>query len=110
MSELEQLAAIFKALSNPHRLAIFQRLCHCYEPGTSCDVTFTKASVGELGGNLDIAASTLSHHLKVLAQCGLINMSRRGQFVDCCADPDILRRVECFFSAATAPVYEEKTS
>lgn len=110
MVELVQLADIFKALSNPHRLAIFQRLSRCCVPGTSCDVEFAKSSVGEIGESLDIAPSTLSHHLKSLCQCGLIKMSRRGQFVDCSVDPDILNQLGRFFSEPLTPACEEKTS
>ena len=110
MIELVQLADIFKALSNPHRLAIFQRLSRCCVPGTRCDVEFAKSSVGEIGEGLDIAPSTLSHHLKTLSQCGLIKTSRRGQFVDCCVDPDILNQLGRYFSEPLAPACEEKTS
>ena len=60
-SNLERDAERFKALSNPHRLALFQRLTHCCAPGTACDIKqASQISVGQLGEGLDIAPSTLS--------------------------------------------------
>ena len=84
-----QLAAMFKALGNPHRLRIFQRLQTCCVPGTVCALDGASPNcVGELGTELGIAASTLSHHIKTLAHAGLIHLNRRGQFIDCAVDPD----------------------
>ncbi len=96
-----QLTAIFKALSNPHRLAVFQRLCDCCAPGSICSVEEATAclTVGELGAGLDIAASTLSHHLKTLAQAGLVQTRREGKQVLCSVDPAVLRDLSDFFSA-----------
>lgn len=97
MLDDQQLAEVFKALSNPHRLAIYRRLARCCAPGTACDVGFATSRVGELGEELDIAASTLSHHLKSLSHCGLIRMLRRGQCVECSVNPDMLNQLGQFF-------------
>lgn len=66
MSDLEmnQAAALFKALADPNRLRIFAELL----AGDSCNC--------ELKGRLGLAPSLLSHHLKVLEAAGLI-ISRR---------------------------------
>jgi ArsR family transcriptional regulator len=86
--EVARLASMCKALGNTHRLRIFQRLMSCCTPGTVCALEGASPNcVGELGTELDIAASTLSHHIKTLAQAGLIHLHRRGQFVDCHVDP-----------------------
>lgn len=96
---LLQEAGRFKALSNPHRLALFQRLITCCAPGTTCDpVQAAKVCVGELGEGLDIAPSTLSHHLKTLHAAGLINMQRRGKHIDCWLDPAVLKQLAGFFT------------
>jgi len=67
VAEREALAARFKALSDPTRVAIVNRLaaaeCVCV-----CD--FVSA--------LDLAQPTISHHLKVLREAGLVESSRRG--------------------------------
>lgn len=94
---------MFKALGNPHRLRIFQRLLSCCTPGTVCALDgATPNCVGELGTQLDIAASTLSHHIKTLAQAGLIHLTRRGQFIDCHVDPDAAACLRDVFIATPA--------
>lgn len=91
------ISGAFKALSNPNRLAIFQRLLTCCEIGTSCEVNqCMKIVVGELGKDIDIAASTLSHHLKALNQAGLIMMERRGQHVECWVNTAMVEHLSNF--------------
>jgi ArsR family transcriptional regulator len=53
--------------------------------------------VGDLGDGLDIAPSTLSHHLKELQRCGLIRTERRGKNVQCWVDPEVLEQMSYFF-------------
>ncbi len=96
--EVNALCAAFKALSNEHRLVIFQRLMSCCEPGTRCSTEqAARFCVGELGEGLDIAPSTLSHHLKELHRAGLINMTRRGKQIECWVEPDVLKGLSTFF-------------
>ena len=93
-----QLAETFKALSNPNRLNIFLRLMSCCAPGTVCSVEETeKRCVGDLGADLNIAPSTLSHHIKELYRAGLVRMERRGQHVDCWVDPAVVEELGRFF-------------
>ena len=94
--DLQQCAEMFKALSNPNRLRIFQRLASCCEPGTICNPD-SEACVGELGEDLEISSSTLSHHMKELHRAGLIQMERRGQRIGCWVDPNILQYLSDFF-------------
>ena len=97
IDQIEQLAQTFRALSNPNRLRIFLRLVSCCEPGTRYRTDGeTCACVGELGRDLGIAPSTVSHHIKELHQAGLIRMQRRGQHVECWIDTDALRMVGSF--------------
>ena len=93
-----QLANIFKALSNPHRLAIFMRLTCCATQGKAdkSDGQICEC-VGILGKDLSIAPSTVSHHLKELHRAGLIKMTRRGQTVDCCIEPATVDKIVSFF-------------
>ena len=95
-----QLAHIFKALSNPHRLEIFRLLTSCCAPGTVCPLeSATSLCVGELGESLDIAPSTLSHHIKELNRAGLVRLERDGKRVQCSADPEILQGLALFFKS-----------
>lgn len=97
---IQRQAERFKALSNPHRLALFQRLCGCCAPGTSCNTDEAMSCcVGELGEGLNIAPSTLSHHLKELHRAGLIVMQRKGKNVECWVEPGTLQELAGFFSA-----------
>jgi len=69
-AERDALAARFKALADPTRVAIVNRLaaaeCVCV-----CD--FVAA--------LDLSQPTISHHLKVLREAGLVEASRRGTWM-----------------------------
>ena len=102
-TDAAHLASMFKALGNPHRLRIFQRLLSCCTPGTVCALNGASPNcVGELGTQLDIAASTLSHHIKTLAHAGLIHLHRRGQFIDCQVDPDAAMLLRGVFTTTPA--------
>lgn len=99
---------MFKALSNPHRLALFRRLTTCCAPGTRCSVASAASlCVGELGEGLDIAPSTLSHHLKELNRAGLIRMERRGKTVACWVEPAGLETLAGFLGGPPVKFVEE---
>ena len=66
-SEREELAARFKALADPARVAIVNRLAAADE-----------VCVCDLNEALDLAQPTVSHHLRVLREAGLVESSRRG--------------------------------
>ncbi len=96
--DLDKIAELFKALSNPNRLRVFLRLATCCAPGTVCTASADMAAcVGEIGREVDISPSTLSHHLKELRRVGLIKSERRGQNIACWIDPDTLRALAEFF-------------
>ena len=68
--EFENLSASFKALADPTRLAIVNRLASRDE---ACVCEFS---------SLGLSQPTISHHLKVLREAGLIEVSnRRGTFL-----------------------------
>jgi len=95
---IQQQAEAFKALSNPHRLALFRRLMSCCAPGTVCDAEQeARMCVGDLGEGLEIAPSTLSHHLKELNRAGLIRMERNGKNIHCWVEPAVLDAITEFF-------------
>lgn len=91
---------MFKALSNPHRLAIFLQLAKCCSR-QSCSHEDMCCCVGDLGKNLSVVPSTVSHHVKELVNAGLIRCERRGQNIDCWVDPKILKDMSQFFNCAT---------
>lgn len=90
---------MFKALGNPHRLAIFQQLTQCCAPGTVCSVEDALGiTVGDIGKQLDIAPSTVSHHLKELFRAGLIQTRRKGKHIECWIEPTLLDELSDFFA------------
>lgn len=62
-----QLAARFRALADPTRVAIVNRLAQAAETCV-CDLTAA----------FELSQPTISHHLKVLREAGLVESSRRG--------------------------------
>jgi DNA-binding transcriptional ArsR family regulator len=102
VSRVEYLADIFKALSNANRLKIFLALTTCCRPGTvglyNKDTDVDTMFIGDLGKELDIGKSTVSHHIKELRRIGIIKTERRGQKIACWVDPGIIAELKAFFS------------
>ncbi len=100
---IEKYAEMFKALSNPNRLRIFLRLISCCSPGTVWSLPEKWPSisegcscVGDLGQDLQIVSSTLSHHIKELRHAGLIRMKRKGQKIEYSIDPEAVAALKSF--------------
>jgi ArsR family transcriptional regulator len=82
IDEAERLARMFKALSDPIRLRLLSMIASC-EGGEAC--------VCELiGSGFSVTGPTISHHLKVLREAGLIEGARRGTWIYYRALPDAL--------------------
>jgi ArsR family transcriptional regulator len=85
---VDTASRVLKALSNPNRLRIYLRLSGtCSLTSDSTAKHPADVCVGDISAELDIAQSTVSHHLRELEQAGLIRMQRRGK--------NILCRVRC---------------
>jgi len=80
--ELSECARLFKALGDETRLAILRQL---REQGQVCACDFVSCC--------DVAQPTVSHHLKVLRQAGLVSRERRGLSIFYRLEPDALERV-----------------
>lgn len=98
---------MFKALSHPLRLRIFLELVSGCGPEGCCSGEAVRHSVGELGRDLALAPSTVSHHLKELRQAGLMKVERCGQKIECWTGEEALALLGGFFdetrAAASAP-------
>jgi len=92
---------MFKALANPNRLRIFLKLSKCCRPGVKSDIPLGRgeacACVGDLGKDLGIVPSTVSHHIKELHTAGLISMQREGQTIMCSVAPGVVDELADFF-------------
>ncbi|MCP4631743.1 MAG: helix-turn-helix transcriptional regulator [candidate division Zixibacteria bacterium] len=96
--KIEDLAQFFKALSNPKRLQIFIKLAECCGGKAECSISpDMKRCVGELGRDLGIVPSTVSHHIKELNRSGLIKIERRGKNIECWINPEALKVISTFF-------------
>jgi ArsR family transcriptional regulator len=100
---MNELAQIFKALSDGNRLAIFQTIREGFECCTVLpdgSLEHTGNTVSEIAADFDLSLSTVSHHLKELRTAGLIVCERRGQRVYCRPDDRVLEKVEEFLTPA----------
>lgn len=66
-TEREEIAARFKALADPTRVAII-----------NCLSAADEVCVCNLTDTFDLSQPTISHHLKILREAGLVESSRRG--------------------------------
>ena len=88
MDEIEELAGIFKALSDPTRLKLVQLLSECL-PG---ECHGGALCVNALAHRVGVSQSAVSQHLRVLRQAGLVRGERRGHFVHYSLDQDGLEQ------------------
>jgi ArsR family transcriptional regulator len=77
-------AALFKALADPHRLTMLATLARADDEVCVCD--FTSA--------LPLNQPTVSHHLKILRDAGLVVWERRGTWVYYRLAPDANERLD----------------
>lgn len=99
--KIDDAAARLEALGNPTRLKIYRALVKAGDTGMS---------VGKLQAKLDVAASTLSHHLKTLMIVNLVRQERQSTVLICRANYDVMRSLvgflvsECCADGACPPV------
>lgn len=79
-----ELARVFKAIGDPVRLRLLS-LIASHSGGEAC--------VCDLTGVFDLSGPTISHHLKVLREAGLITGERRGTWVYYRVRPGLLAQV-----------------
>jgi ArsR family transcriptional regulator, arsenate/arsenite/antimonite-responsive transcriptional repressor len=83
------LAPLFKALGDPVRLRLLS-LIACHDGGEACVCELTEA--------FDLSAPTISHHLKVLRESGLIASERRGTWIYYRVSPEVVAGVSAILS------------
>ncbi|MET7889977.1 ArsR/SmtB family transcription factor [Streptomyces mirabilis] len=82
--EAERLAAMLKAIADPTRLQLL-RLIERAPKGEACVCDLTEC--------LRLRQPTVSHHLKVMTDAGLLNRDRRGTWAWYSVNHDGLRRI-----------------
>ncbi|MBD3680223.1 MAG: helix-turn-helix transcriptional regulator [Rhodobacteraceae bacterium] len=79
---IEQAASTFAALGSEQRLAVLRTLVRAGPEGLS---------IGQIGQRAGVTGSTLTHHMKILTQSGLVRQDKRGRSIICVADFDATR-------------------
>lgn len=103
---MEEMAAAFKALSDPNRLAIFEAIRRC---GALCGSDGGEGSscVSDIAERFDLALSTVSHHIKELRNSGLVVCEKEGRWVYCRVDDGTLERVASFLESGSGEPREK---
>ena len=92
-----ELARVFKAMGDPVRLRLLSLIAsHAGGEACVCDLTDV----------FDLSGPTISHHLKVLREAGLITGRRRGTWVYYRVHPELLAQV----SAVLVPAAPDDAS
>jgi ArsR family transcriptional regulator len=91
--QAEQVSTLLKALADPVRLRLMS-LVLSHDGGEAC--------VCDLTGAFDLSQPTISHHLKVLHEVGLLDRAKRGVWVYYAARRDVLASVAELLHPAAA--------
>ena len=83
-AEADELAAGFKALADPVRLRLLSLIATAPD-GTACSC--------DLEGPVGKSQPTVSHHLSLLADAGLITKEKTGRWVTCTVVPERLAQL-----------------
>ncbi|MFD0269345.1 ArsR/SmtB family transcription factor [Streptomyces sp. NPDC127106] len=92
-TEAERLAGMLKAIADPTRLQIL-RLIERSPSGEACVCDLTEC--------LGLRQPTVSHHLKLMTEAGLLTRERRGTWAWYSVDEEGLRRLRDILDPATA--------
>ncbi|MFI6317548.1 ArsR/SmtB family transcription factor [Nonomuraea sp. NPDC050556] len=90
-SRATDLARVFKALGDPVRLRIVS-IVASHEGGEACVCDLTAA--------FDLSQPTISHHLKVLKEVGLLTSERRASWVYYRLVPEALAELSSLLETA----------
>lgn len=83
---------MFKALGDPVRLRLLSMIAS--QPGEVC--------VCELTPAFELSQPTISHHLKVLREAGLVDCDRRGTWVYYRVRPQTIDRLAAVLATTTS--------
>ncbi len=87
------IAPMFKALGDPVRLRLMSMIASRPE-----------ACVCDLTGAFDVSGPTISHHLRVLREAGLVDSERRGTWVYYRVRPEAVRQLGGLLDLSGPPV------
>src|SRR5215218_8507619 len=90
--QAERMAPLLKALADPVRLRLLS-LVASHEDGEAC--------VCDLNDAFELSQPTISHHLKVLHEVGLLDRAKRGVWVYYSVKPDALADLAALLGGVT---------
>src|ERR1700730_4463214 len=90
LEEIPRFADMLSAMGTESRLRLMQLLLSAHPRGTVA---------GEIGDELEIPSSTLSHHLEKLKNEDLVNVRREGTFLWYSANTNSLQKLLGFLYA-----------
>jgi len=91
--QAEQVAPLLKALADPVRLRLMS-LIASHEGGEAC--------VCDLNDAFELSQPTISHHLKVLHEAGLLGRDKRGVWVYYRAQTEALANLAALIGSSSA--------
>jgi DNA-binding transcriptional ArsR family regulator len=101
---IAQTASAFAALGSEQRLSVLKALVRAGGEGLS---------IGELGDRTGITGSTLTHHVKLLAQAGLVDQVKTGRVIRCAVSYPRVRELSTYLlqecCADSAPSAKDET-
>lgn len=90
-SRYTESARVFKALCDENRIAILEQL----RAGEHCACVLLK--------NVDIGQSTLSHHMRILCESGIVRCRQEGKWTHYSLSPEGCERAKRLLDEFTAP-------
>jgi ArsR family transcriptional regulator len=88
-AQAEQVSGLLKAIADPVRLRLMSMVLS-HEGGEAC--------VCDLNAEFDLSQPTISHHLKVLHEAGLLDREKRGVWVYYKAKPEAMTAMTSLFA------------
>jgi ArsR family transcriptional regulator len=95
MAAAVEMAAKFKALSDPVRLQLLSSVAS-HAGGEAC--------VCDIAAGVEVSQPTVSHHLKVLRDAGLLTSQRRASWVYYAVVPEALEALSALLSVSADSV------
>ncbi|ABL05486.1 metalloregulator ArsR/SmtB family transcription factor [Mycobacterium ulcerans] len=100
-SSAVEMAARFKALADPVRLQLLSSVAS-HAGGEAC--------VCDISAGVEVGQPTISHHLKVLRDAGLLTSQRRASWVYYAVVPEALNALSRLLSVHAGSATELETS
>lgn len=99
--DFDLTAEVFKALGDPHRLKALHFLATatpdcCQGPDGVCAC--------DLVTHLGLAQPTVSHHMRLLTQAGLVTATKRGRWVHYALSAEGFQRVQTLLSQVRSQI------